>query len=111
MIVPLMIWSARTEIDSQAWSRATRTADRTATTKAMRSAGVTPKNGDGSAGRSGARTMPTIQPTKAAVSIIPSMPMLTTPERSHITPHRAARTIGVADCQMIAALSGRTSMR
>ena len=27
---------------------------------------------------------------------MPSMPMLTTPERSHITPHSAANAIGVA---------------
>ena len=72
---------------------------------------MTPKNGDGSAGRSGARTTPTTQPTKAAVSIIPSMPMLTTPDRSHMTPHSAARPIGVADCRMIGAFSGRTAMR
>ncbi len=111
MIVPLMIWSARTEIDNQACSRATATDDRTARTNAIRRAGVTPKKGDGSAGRSGARTTPTIQPTKAAVSIIPSMPMLTTPDRSHMTPHRAARTIGVADCMMIGAFCGSTAIR
>jgi hypothetical protein len=37
-----------------------------------------------------------MNPTNAAVSIIPSMPMLTTPLRSHITPHSAPRAIGVA---------------
>jgi hypothetical protein len=111
MIVPLMIWSARTEMESQAWSRAMATEDRIARTKAMTSAGVRPKNADGSAGSSGARMIPTIQPTNAAVSIIPSMPMLTTPDRSHITPHNAASTMGVADWRMIGAFSGRTWMR
>ena len=57
---------------------------------AMSSAGVSPKIGAGSAGRSGASTTPTTQPTNAAVSMMPSMPMLTTPDRSHMTPHRAA---------------------
>ena len=33
--------------------------------------------------------IPTTQPVKAAVSIVPSMPMLTTPDRSQTTPHRA----------------------
>ena len=36
------------------------------------------------------------QPVKAAVSIVPSMPMLTTPDRSQTTPHRAPKPIGVA---------------
>ena len=37
-----------------------------------------------------------MKPTNALVSIIPSMPMLTTPLRSFITPHRAPRAMGVA---------------
>ena len=41
-----------------------------------------------------------IEPTRAAanaaVSICPSMATLTTPERSHMTPHRAPRINGVA---------------
>ena len=38
----------------------------------------------------------THQATNAAVSIIPSMPMLTTPERSHMKPHSAPSAIGIA---------------
>ena len=44
---------------------------------------------------------PTTQPTKAVASMMPSMPMLTTPDRSHSTPHRAARAMGVAARRMI----------
>src|SRR6478609_300015 len=55
MIVPLMIWSALTEMDSQAWTNDTRTAARTARISARTSAGVNPKKNDGSAGMSGAR--------------------------------------------------------
>ena len=47
----------------------------------------------------------------AAASIVPSMPMLTTPDRSHITPHSAARAIGVAWFRMFGAFDGITSMR
>ena len=36
------------------------------------------------------------KPAKAATSIWPSMPMLTTPERSPMTPTRAASTSGMA---------------
>ena len=42
-----------------------------------------------------------MKPTNAAVSIMPSMPMLTTPLRSHITPHSAPRAIGVASWQRL----------
>ena len=41
-----------------------------------------------------------MKPTKAAVSIIPSMPMLTMPLRSFITPHSAPSAIGVASCSV-----------
>ena len=41
-----------------------------------------------------------MKPTNAAVSIIPSMPMLTMPLRSFMTPHRAPRAIGVASCRV-----------
>src|SRR4051812_12931655 len=111
MIVPLMIWSALTEILSQAWRSETSTADATAIAKAMRSTGVIPKKALGSDGNIGARITPASQPTKAAVNIIPSMPMLTTPDRSHITPHSAASPIGTADWRIVAAFSGRTLMR
>ena len=40
-----------------------------------------------------------MNPTNAAVSIIPSMPMLTTPLRSFITPHSAPSAIGVGQRQ------------
>ena len=33
---------------------------------------------------------------KAAMSMVPSMPMLTTPERSHSRPHKAPRMRGMA---------------
>src|SRR3954471_7820892 len=103
MIVPLMIWSALTEMLNQAWRRETSTAEATAIAKAMRSTGVIPKKALGSDGNIGARITPASQPTNAAVSIIPSMPMLTTPERSHMTPQRAARPIGTADWRIVAA--------
>ena len=44
----------------------------------------------------GPTTDATNQPTKALASIIPSMPMLTTPERSFITPHSAPSASGAA---------------
>ena len=44
MIVPLMIWSARTDIDSHACTSDTRTPARIAKISAMRSAGLAPKN-------------------------------------------------------------------
>ena len=53
------------------------------------------------------RRSPTTQPVKAAVSIVPSMPMLTTPDRSQTTPHRAPKAIGVAAARMIGALVGQ----
>ncbi len=52
---------------------------------------MAPKTGPASAPRTGARKTPAVQPTNAAASIVPSMPMLTTPDRSHITPHSAAK--------------------
>ena len=41
-----------------------------------------------------------MKPTNAAVSIMPSMPMLTMPLRSFITPHSAPSAIGVASCRV-----------
>ena len=106
MIVPLMIWSARTVIDNQAWTSEMSSAVSRAATRAINSAGVIPKIGDGSAGRSGATATPTIQATKALASIVPSIPMLTTPDRSQITPHRAPRASGVAACRRSGEMSG-----
>ena len=42
---------------------------------------------------------------------MPSMPMLTTPDRSHITPHSAAKAIGVAALRTIGAIAGVIAMR
>ena len=100
MIVPLMIWSARTMIDSQAWSSRDDAspasdgrddADQERRRRAEDGRGARPgiALGDERRGHD--------QPTNAAVSIIPSMPMLTTPERSLITPHSAPSAIGVAE--------------
>ena len=77
----------------------------------MTSAGVAPKNGEGSAGMSGANATPTTQPTNAATSIVPSMPMFTTPDRSQTTPHMAASVRGAATRSMIGATTGSTLMR
>ena len=55
MIVPLMIWSALTEIDNQAWTSETRTPARSAQRSAPTSAGEAPKKGDGSEPRTGTR--------------------------------------------------------
>ena len=64
----------------------------------------------GSPPRVGPRATPTIQPMKAA-SIAPSMPMLTTPDRSQRTPTSAASAMGVADRRMIGAMIGDGSTR
>ncbi len=57
MIVPLMIWSALTEMLSHAWSeRHEDSGTPPRSTNARRSAGVIPKNADASAGIIGART-------------------------------------------------------
>ena len=91
MIVPLMIWSARSEIDSQAWRAEIRTATTTAATRQMRSGIVIPKMSLGAGlPNIGFTATPTTQAVNALASIVPSMPMLTTPERSHMTPHSAA---------------------
>ena len=109
MIVPLIIWSDLTLIDSHAWTAATIMPLTTAAATEIRSTGVRPPIAVGSPLRCGASSTPTYQPTKAAVSIVPSMPMLTTPDRSHSTPHRAANAIGVADRMMLGANVWTTS--
>ena len=58
----------------------------------------------------GPSSTPAYQPTNAATSIVPSMPMLTTPERSHMTPHRAAKPNGTAARKMAGANTTTTSM-
>ncbi len=110
MIVPAMIWLARTEIDIQAWRNETPTAARRAAAREMRRAGVNPKIGVGSPWPTiGTTATPVTQPTNAATSIVPSMPMLTTPDRSHITPHRAAKPIGVPSWTAAKAMIGSSS--
>jgi hypothetical protein len=47
---------------------------------------------------------------KAEASIVPSMPMLTTPDRSHSTPHSAPSASGVAERMMIGAIGGTMAM-
>ena len=54
---------------------------------------------------------PTTQAVNAAASIVPSIPMLTTPERSHSTPQMAARASGVACCMMFGPFGGMTATR
>ena len=78
--------------------------------RAMTSAGVMPNSALGVAANTGARPTPTTQPVNADASIVPSMPMLTTPERSHRTPHSAPRASGVADRMMIGAIGGTIAM-
>ncbi len=111
MIVPLMIWSARTEIDNQACTSETRTPASSASRSATTSVVDAPKTGHGSVPSTGARYTPATKPTNADTSIVPSMPMLTTPDRSHMTPHNAAKAYGVAECMMIGEMSGRTATR
>ncbi len=96
MIVPEMIWSACTVIDSHAWARLTSIAAATAAASPMRSGAEIPSGPIVPAGTSWALIDAVHHATKAAVSIIPSMPMLTTPERSFMNPQRAPRAIAVA---------------
>ena len=111
MIVPLMIWSARSEIESQAWRAEIRSATPSAAISAMTSGMVIPKTSVGAAWNIGLTATPTTQAVKALASIVPSMPMLTTPERSHRTPHSAARASGVACDMMLVELGGMTATR
>src|SRR5665811_1069017 len=82
MIVPLMIWSTRNVIASQACSSDTAMPARIAASSPTAAAPMT-------------------QPTKAVVSMIPSRPILTTPERSHRTPQSAANAIGTATATVV----------
>ena len=101
MTVPLMIWSARTLMHSQAWSIETAMPARTAATTPTSRAGVAPKTAPGTAsGIASSTTTAAMNPTNAAVSIIPSMPMFTMPLRSFMTPHSAPRAMGVASCSV-----------
>ncbi len=88
------------------------TATSTAATRQMRSGIVSPKRSPGAGlPNIGLTATPTTQAVKAAASIVPSMPILTMPDRSHRTPHRAARASGVAWFRMLGALEGMTAIR
>ena len=97
MIVPLMIWSARIEIDSQAWRSDTSMPIAIAATTPTRIGTVMPKMGEGLSGPIACATRAaTRKAVNAELSIIPSIPMFTTPDRSFMIPHRAPRAIGAA---------------
>ena len=95
MIVPEMIWFARTVIDSQACNAETATPAAIAATTPTNSGNVMPSGPGLVVGAPPFTSAATYQPTNAANSIIPSMPMLTTPERSFMKPHRAPSAMGV----------------
>ena len=98
--VPLMIWSALTEIDSHACSHDTAMPVRIAARTPISSAGVAPKMPLGcTSGMASSTIIATMNPTKAEASIRPSMPMLTMPLRSHMTPQNAPSASGVAEEQ------------
>src|SRR5205807_2063899 len=81
MTVPLTIWSTRKEIERMAWMEAISTP--------ARIAAATPSQRLWLA-------KATAKPTKAPVSMMPSRAMLVTPDRSHMTPPKAASASGVA---------------
>ncbi len=81
MAVPLMTWSTLNLMESTA-----RTAPRSAP---LRTAAISPSHRLPAA-------LATTTPTKAPVSSMPSIPMLMTADRSHHTPLRADRAMGVA---------------
>ena len=65
---------------------------------------------NGSAGNAWAQRPAARKPAKAADSIMPSIPMFTTPERSFMIPHSAPKAIGVARPSTIGAMPGVTSI-
>ena len=88
MIVPLMIWSALTVMESQAWIAETAIPVTMAARSPISSAGVAPKakSALGCSGKACTTSEAANQPANAAAIIMPSMPMLTTPERSFMRP-------------------------
>ena len=94
MIVPEMIWSARTVIDSHAWASETRTPVASPASSPISSGRVMP-SGPAACGRKPEVIEATYQAPKALASIMPSMPMFTTPLRSFMKPHSAPRPMGV----------------
>ena len=112
MIVPLMIWSARIEIDNQAWRSDTSMPMATAATTPARIGIVAPKIGEGAIGPiAWATRAATRNAVNAELSIIPSMPMFTTPDRSFMIPHKAPSAIGAASATKIGAITGTVVMR
>jgi hypothetical protein len=95
---PAMIWSARTEIVSQPWTTPRIAPTRTATPTPATRAAKLPID---SCSRN-----PVRYAANAVVSMIPSIPMLTTPDRSHMTPHRAPRASGAVKSMMISRALG-----
>ncbi len=110
MMVPEMIWSARTVIDSQACSRETRTPVPSPARSPTSSGSVIPI-GPLASGRKPVAMEATYQAENALASIMPSMPMLTTPLRSFMKPHRAPRPMGVASVMIRPPLRIITSTR
>ncbi len=97
---------------SHARIAASTTPDSTASITPIRRGAVIPKTVTPSLSPNVAMaTEPIAKPANAPVSIMPSMPMLTTPERSFMKPHMAPRAMGVAAPMMVGAMIGRTSMR
>ena len=111
MMVPLMIWSARTVMLSQACRADTSIPVPRAARSPIRIAGVAPKAHLGSSGNACSTSDATYQPAKAESSIMPSMPMLTTPVRSFMKPQKAPSASGAARARMMVPLSVSTLMR
>ena len=91
---PEMTWSARKWIDQIAWSSAAAPPERIPTSS--------PRTHESSL--SAAMTA-----KKAPISIIPSRPMFTTPERSEIMPPSAPKMSGVAKRSMDAKSADQTT--
>ena len=82
----------------------------TAASTPMSRAGVAPKkkSASGWSGKALTTAEDTNQPANAAAIIMPSMPMLTTPERSFMKPQYAPSAMGAASARMTAPLSVNT---
>ena len=111
MMTPLMIWSAPIEIESHACSAERIIAATIAAMTPTMSAGRGRERAPERVGRERLRHNPAARnPTNAADSIIPSMPMFTMPDRSFMTPHSAPSAMGVARPSMIGAMPGVISI-
>jgi hypothetical protein len=100
-------------IDSLACAVEARTPARSAAPSPTSSAGVAPNSSPIGcwSGNAASMTTAVVQPTNADSSIIPSMPIFTTPVRSFMNPHRAPSAIGVHSATMTGAIEGRTWTR